>query len=433
MKDIFELLNDSKVDFDKYEEVELNDSQKEDIFNKAKTKIDLKKNNKKKYKKFTAVASIFLVCSLVLFCNENILAFAKHSMDGFIGLFSSGQLSKYQSDTSAECESSGIKIRLRDFVLDSDTVYYNVDFDMSDFDYSQIIGDDESIETDKIDIFTGSSTVITLDDHIFLLDKHGSLKEDGNIAVRDKLEAIVNNSAPNIDYDDFDLFDILEDDTVKIKLDFQELNFHLNTDGLTNKEINRMPITRENTDIVEWDSNYSGRIKGNWQFETTINTSQVKNNLKTYNINKKYEFKHSGYNGYFTIDRLFKNEYYINIQGKLAVGGDKTSEEIERVLLNIGINDLDDLRVERYIEKDYDEQFEKDGLTCYKYNYKYNVLGVDIDEIKLNPSINFDYKYETYEEKINSDTKNIQKFDSIRVNQGFFKNIQNTLKNMLKK
>jgi len=37
MKDIFELLNDSKVDFDKYEEVELNDSQKEDIFNKAKT------------------------------------------------------------------------------------------------------------------------------------------------------------------------------------------------------------------------------------------------------------------------------------------------------------------------------------------------------------------------------------------------------------
>ena len=31
MKDIFELLNDSKVDFDKYEEVELNDSQKEDI------------------------------------------------------------------------------------------------------------------------------------------------------------------------------------------------------------------------------------------------------------------------------------------------------------------------------------------------------------------------------------------------------------------
>ncbi|MDY2737239.1 DUF4179 domain-containing protein, partial [Intestinibacter sp.] len=220
MKDIFELLNDSKVDFDKYEEVELNDSQKEDIFNKAKTKIDFKKNNKKKYKKFTAVASIFIVCSLVLFCNENILAFAKHSMDGFIGLFSSGQLSKYQSDTSAECESSGIKIRLRDFVLDSDTVYYNVDFDMSDFDYSQIIGDDESIETDKIDIFTGSSTVITLDDHIFLLDKHGSLKEDGNIAVRDKLEAIVNNSAPNIDYDDFDLFDILEDDTVKIKLDF---------------------------------------------------------------------------------------------------------------------------------------------------------------------------------------------------------------------
>ena len=44
MKDIFELLNDSKVDFDKYEEVELNDCQKEEIFNRAKTKIYFKKN-----------------------------------------------------------------------------------------------------------------------------------------------------------------------------------------------------------------------------------------------------------------------------------------------------------------------------------------------------------------------------------------------------
>ena len=44
---IFELLNDSKIDFDEYKEIELNDSQKEDIFNGVKTKINFKKNNKK--------------------------------------------------------------------------------------------------------------------------------------------------------------------------------------------------------------------------------------------------------------------------------------------------------------------------------------------------------------------------------------------------
>ena len=333
MKDIFELLNDSKIDFDKYEEVELNDSQKEEIFNKAKTKIDFKKNNKKKYKKFTAVASIFLVCSLVLFCNENIFAFAKYSMGNFIGLFNSGELSKYQNNTTVECESSGIKIVLSNFMLDTDTIYYNVDFDMSDFDYSQIVGDDKSIEIDKIDVSTGSPDVITLDNYIFDTNADGRFKNEyGNISITNRLDSILNNTNPDIDSDDFDLFDILEGDNVKIKLDFEELDFDLNTDGLTNKELNRMPITRKNTDIVKWNSNYSGVIKGNWQFETTINISELKSNLQTYNIDKKYEFDHSGYNGYFTIDKLYKNEFYIDIQGELAIGGDKDSQDRKSVV-----------------------------------------------------------------------------------------------------
>lgn len=430
MKDIFELLNDSKIDFDKYEEVELNDSQKEEIFNKAKTKIDFKKNNKKKYKKFTAVASIFLVCSLVLFCNENIFAFAKYSMGNFIGLFNSGELSKYQNNTTVECESSGIKIVLSNFMLDTDTIYYNVDFDMSDFDYSQIVGDDKSIEIDKIDVSTGSPDVITLDNYIFDTNADGRFKNEyGNISITNRLDSILNNTNPDIDSDDFDLFDILEGDNVKIKLDFEELDFDLNTDGLTNKELNRMPITRKNTDIVKWNSNYSGVIKGNWQFETTINISELKSNLQTYNIDKKYEFDHSGYNGYFTIDKLYKNEFYIDIQGELAIGGDKASEEIEKVLLDIGINDLNNLSVERDIDINY-KKLLNDGYSYYKYNYKYNVYGVDIDKIKLNPSIDFNSRYGTYGEKVEPD---VQKYDSIDVNQGFFRNIQNTLKNMLKK
>ena len=433
MKDIFELLNDSKIDFDEYKEIELNDSQKEDIFNGVKTKINFKKNKKIKYKKFTAIASIFLVCSMVLLCNKNILAFAKHSMDSFIGLFNDGELSKYQNNISAECESSGIKITLKNFMLDSDSLYYNVDFDMSNFDYSQIVGDDKNIEIDKINIFSGSPSVITLDNYIFSSNTHRSLNQDENIAVIDKLDAIVNNSDPNVDYDDFNLFEILKNDTVRIKLDFQELHFDLDTEGLTEKEVNRMPITRKDTDIVKWYSNYSGTIKGNWEFEATVNISEIKSNLETYNIDKKYEFNHSGCNGYFTIDKLYKNEFYINIYGKLAIGEDKTDEEIQNVLLNIGINDLNDLRVEREIGIDYDKPFENDGLKYYKYNYKYNIHGVDIDDIKLNPSINFDSRYKTFEEKINPDIKNIQKFDSIRVSQGFYKNIQNALKNMLKK
>ncbi|MGN1033404.1 MAG: DUF4179 domain-containing protein [Intestinibacter sp.] len=430
MKDIFELLNDSKIDFDKYEEIELDDSQKEEIFNRTKTKIDLKKNKKKKYKKFTAVASIFLVCSLVLFCNENILAFAKHSMNSFIGLFNSGGFSKYQNNTSVECESSGIKITLSNFMLDTDTVYYNVDFDMSDFDYSQIVGNDESIEIDKIDIFTGSPDVIALDNYIFDIDGDGRFKnEDEKISITNRLDSIVNNTNLDIDSDDFDLFDILEGGNVKIKLDFQELDFDLNTDGLTNEELNRIPITRKNTDIVKWNSNYSGVIKGNWQFETTINISDLKNNLEIYNIDKKYEFDHSGYNGYFTIDKLYKNEFYIDIKGELVIRGDKTSEEIEKVFLSIGINDLNNLSVESDIDINY-KKLLNDGYSYYKYNYKYNVYGVDIDKIKLNPSVDFNSRYRTFESGLKPD---VQKYDSINVNQGFFKNIQNTLKNMLKK
>lgn len=433
MKDIFELLNDSKIDFDKYEEVELNDSQKEGIFNKAKKRIDFKKNKKIKYKKFTAVASIFIVCSVILFCNKNVLAFAKHSMDNFIGLFNSGQLSKYQSDTSSECASNGVKMTLSDFMLDTDSIYYTVDIDMSNFDYSQIVGDDKSIDTDKINIFVGCPENIKLDNYIFDSSSNSSFRKNENtnenISVVNKLETIINNTNSDIDSDDFDLFDILENDTVKIKLNFEELDFHLNTNGLTDKEVNRMPITRENTDIVKWNSNYSGVIKGNWQFETTINISELKNNLEIYNIDKKYEFDHSGHNGYFTVDKLYKNEFYINIRGQIAIDKDKTNEEIYKILLNIGINDLDDLTVERDINLDYSKIF-ADGIGYYKYNYKYNVYGVDIDDIKLNPSIDFNSRNGIYGEKIQPD---VQKYDSISVNQGFFKNIQSTLKNMLKK
>ena len=85
------------------------------------------------------------------------------------------------------------------------------------------------------------------------------------------------------------------------------------------------------------------------------------------------------------------------------------------------------------MERDIDINYKKllnDGYSYYKYNYKYNVYGVDIDKIKLNPSIDFNSRYGTYGEKVEPD---VQKYDSIDVNQGFFRNIQNTLKNMLKK
>lgn len=278
MIDKYKVLNNEKIQFDKYSEVETDN---EKMKNLMKSKI---KSRKKAHKKLL-IASITaaLVLGSATLTTQTTWAYINRlvtHIESFLGKDYS-EFDKYKFEGNQSIENDGLVLNLGDVMLDDKQLIVSLGIDYSNFDL-------EKHGFNKKD-FKPDLPLITIGDISF--PGQGGIIHQRDVRGEDKKELLYIVSLTNIDTDgdgvvdsDFDILNALEKDKdYNIKIQFKDFD-----------------IGESKAEKGRWLS----KSLGNWDFNTTINTSNISNDVKTIKINKVIDIDEEGIKHKLKIDDI---------------------------------------------------------------------------------------------------------------------------------
>lgn len=278
MIDKYKVLNNEKIQFDKYSEVETDN---EKMKNLMKSKI---KSRKKAHKKLL-IASITaaLVLGSATLTTQTTWAYINRlvtHIESFLGKDYS-EFDKYKFEGNQSIENDGLVLNLGDVMLDDKQLIISLGIDYSNFDL-------EKHGFNKKD-FKPDLPLITIGNISF--PGQGGMIKQRDVKGEDKKELLYMVSLTDIDTDgdgvvdsDFDILNALEKDKdYNIKIQFKDFD-----------------IGESKTEKGRWLS----KSLGNWDFNTTINTSKISNDVKIIKINKVIDINEEGIKHKLKIDDI---------------------------------------------------------------------------------------------------------------------------------
>ncbi|MEG1142189.1 MAG: DUF5643 domain-containing protein [Clostridia bacterium] len=278
MIDNYKILNNEKIQFDKYSEVKTNN---EKMKNLMKSKI----KSRKKSNKSLLIASIsaLLVLSSVILTNHTTWAYVTrlvNHIESFLGKDYS-EFNKYKFEGDQSIENDGLVLNLGDVMLDDKQLIVSLGIDYSNFDLEKHGFNKKDFKPDLPLITIGSIS----------FPGQGGMIKQRDVRGEDKKELlyIVDLTTTDTDGDSvvdssFDILNTLEKDKdYNIKIQFK--NFDV---GESKSEKGR------------WLS----KSLGNWDFNTTINSSNISNDVKIIKINKVIDINEEGINHKLKIDDI---------------------------------------------------------------------------------------------------------------------------------
>ena len=278
MIDKYKVLNNEKIQFDKYSEVETDN---EKMKNLMKSKI---KSRKKAHKKLLiASISAALVLGSATLTNQTTWAYINRlvtHIESFLGKDYS-EFDKYKFEGNQSIENDGLVLNLGDVMLDDRQLIVSLGIDYSNFDL-------EKHGFNKKD-FKPDLPLITIGNMSF--PGQGGMIEQRDVKGEDKKELLYMVDLTKIDTDgdgvgdsDFDILNALEKDKYyNIKIQFKDFD-----------------IGESKTEKGRWLS----KSLGNWDFNTTINTSNISNDVKIIKINKVIDINEEGIKHKLKIDDI---------------------------------------------------------------------------------------------------------------------------------
>lgn len=288
MIDKYKILNNEKINFDKYIEVETDN---ETMKNIMKSKI--KKKNKSK--KIIASISLLTLVGFVTLSNRNTWGYVENFVSNIETFFNKeyNEFDKYKFEGNKSITKNGLKFNLGDIIIDDKRLILSMSLDYSDFDFKKY----KITKKDLMEGLTISTPEVTIGDIDF--GNVGGSIDYRYVKKEDKIEFLITGDLYSIetDYDTISEFEILDelekDKDYNMKIKFKD--FFVGSIS-NNKELDSI------LDDI-----------GNFEFNTTINISNILNDLKIIDVNKVFDINENGMKYKMKIDEIRVTPLSINV------------------------------------------------------------------------------------------------------------------------
>lgn len=298
MIDKYKILNNEKIQFDKYSKIKTDNEKMKNLMN---SKIKSRKKSNKKL--LIAGISATLVLGSVTLTNHTTWAYINrlvNHIESFLGKDYS-QFDKYKFEGNQSIENNGLVLNLGDVMLDDKQLIISLGIDYSNFDL-------EKHGFNKKD-FKPDLPLITIGNISF--PGQGGMIEQRDVRGEDKKELLyivdltsIDTNADGVVDSDFDILNALEKDKdYNIKIQFKDFD-----------------IGESKSEKGRWLS----KSLGNWDFNTTINTSNILNDVKIIKINKVIDINEDGIKHKLKIDDLRMSP----VSGKIKMDVEKNNSDI---------------------------------------------------------------------------------------------------------
>ncbi|MCC0666445.1 DUF4179 domain-containing protein [Clostridioides sp. ZZV14-6045] len=286
MKDKFGLFNETNIDIEKYDDIVLSNEEKDEMKKRMKSKIQYsKKNNFKRYALVGGLSVVIL--GSTAFTNETTLAYMQHLGKQIEYFFNKDteELKPYKNIVDDVATDKGIDIKLNEIMLGDGELFLNISVDDSKLDK-------DALGLKKQGGFLGIDDIkIKVGDMNFVSITGPSTSEknkDGttNMVMTCKLDNLDKDGDGKGDVENFDLLknvDLNKDYDINISIN--KVEYELNKDIKTSKE-----IEVGNMGGVEGE-HLNGYLSGQWEFNTSINGSNIVKDTKIYNVDKNVKLK----------------------------------------------------------------------------------------------------------------------------------------------
>ena len=289
MKNKYELFNDMSIN-DDYEIHKLSQDDKDKLFyNLVKDINKEKKDNKKTYKKGIIASVICLSISAALLSNDNVLALVQNigkQIESFLGK-KEDEYNGYKVEVNKSCEDKGIKVSLLEVLLDDENLLLSMNIDTSNFDESKL---KKGLFSNK-NYYLPEATVY-IDGKKFV-ETGGATRYERkqnnsqNFLTSLSLENIDTNNDGRSDINNYHILDNLDPNKdYDVKVVFDEVG--VQKYGLIPRVIN---------DQFEF-------IKGNWEFNFTVNGKKIMGETKVFDINKEISIDDEDFKALINIEQL---------------------------------------------------------------------------------------------------------------------------------
>lgn len=314
MKDKFDMFNDMKIDEDKFDKVTLAQDEKDNM--KSRMKISVRKKNVA-HKKFTTVASVGIIAlGCVVFTSETTWAYIENigrQIEMFLNK-DSNEFKGYKVSVNQEVTSEGIKLTLKEIMLDDGQMILSLNLDTKGFDYSIL---DEGLSEKNTSIDLNMPTII-INDMVYpgtLCTFDIRTNKDGSedILIRSSLSMIdtKNDGLPDKDYPILENIDPKADYDIRILFNdftYRKLTSDNNTSIGGSSGVVQGIKLEDNESSKE--DNFNKNDDGNavydatWEFTERINGAKIMENIDVYEINKDIRIKYKDYDGILTVESI---------------------------------------------------------------------------------------------------------------------------------
>ncbi|MGF9889475.1 DUF4179 domain-containing protein [Priestia megaterium] len=292
MKNQYDLLNGSSIDFDEYEEIELTESEKKRMKKRLKREI---KPARKKARPLIAAAVLLLAVTPVMMQNETVWASAvriSQQIGQQIELLMNkpeGSLSSYKKTVNETATDQGIQIKVNEMMLDDGQVLLGLTISADEFRRTALgLNRDAPIRPGELRVKIGNMS---------FFDSASSIREepiknkDGswNYLYALKLTQADTDGDGKIDVEGYNVLDHIDPNkNYQISAQFTSLDFEKNPGQ---------------TKSGNYRDSY-GEIKGNWTVHTSVNGSKIIADTKVYPLNKKIPINEKGIKGVLSIKEV---------------------------------------------------------------------------------------------------------------------------------
>ena len=384
MKDKFELFNNIKINTEDYKEIQFSNN---DEF-KKKMKDKIKYNHSENNKKVAVIGTGILLGGMIVMAEPS-LAYIQ-SIGKQIEYFfnrEDNELSVYKVNVNKVVEDKGIKIELKEIMIDDGELLLSMNIDDSKLDRSYL-GVQDIEEVGNLGFNLGVPKV-EIGDMVF--------KETGGGGSQHRVgrystEMLLKCDLDELDKEDkyFDLISNLDrskDYDVKIEIDNVAYTIDSNT-NLPEEMPNYIEVTEINgggsSDTGEYHETRQIYVNGSWKFQATINAKEIVDNVKTYKVNEEFNIKYKDLDIDVLVEEIRVSPTKIKIKRKFKVNSDNTvsKDDYTRFLMfivkdekgnEININDL----ISVYSDEDLKN----------RTPYIESELNREIKEIKVIPAI----------------------------------------------
>lgn len=296
MIDKYKVLNNEKIQFDKYDEVKTDNEKMKKLM---KSKLKSRKQSNKKL--MIASISAALILGSVFLTNEKTWAYVdrlvndiEYFLDKDYGLFD-----KYKFEGNQSLEQDGLILNLGDVMLDDRQLIVSLGIDYSNFDL-------EEHGFNKKE-FKPGIPLITIGDMSF--PGQGGSMTQRDVRGEDKKEVLYTVDLTSIDTDgdglcdtDLELLDKLEKNKdYNLKIEFRDFD-----------------IGESKSEPGRWLS----KELGTWEFNTTLNSSNISNDTEIIEINKVIDISEGNTKRILKFDNVrispISGKVKMNIEGDLS-------------------------------------------------------------------------------------------------------------------